>query len=83
MEGFSEPNLINNTAYNELALAQEHTVFFHIAEEAKTRANKYGDARHAWMKLSRKVEPTRGASKTRLRKKFPECELNDVTRNPK
>ena len=76
-------NFINETAYNYLILAQEDMVYFNIIEEAMTKANKYGDARNAWTKLSRKVEPTRGASKTRLRKRFPKCELNDVTRNPK
>ena len=44
--------------------------------------NKYGDARLAWTILSRKFEPTTGASKTRLRKKFSKYELYEVTRNP-
>ena len=35
------------------------------------------------MKLSRKIEPTTGASKTRLRKKFSKYELYGVTINPK
>ena len=35
------------------------------------------------MKLSRKIDPTTGASKTILQKKFAKCEFDDVTRNPK
>ena len=41
----SELNLINKTAYNELILAQEDMVYFHIIEEVNMRANKYGGAR--------------------------------------
>ena len=40
--------LLNFTAYNDLILAQEDTVCFHIVEEAKTKANKYRDTRLAW-----------------------------------
>ena len=66
----SELKLLNFTAYNELMLAQEDTAFFQITEEAKTESNNYGASRLAWKKLSRKFEPTTGASKTRLRKKI-------------
>ena len=34
-------------------------------------------------KLSRKIEPTTGDSKTRLHKKFAKYKLDNVTRNPK
>ena len=57
-------------------------VYFHIVEEAKTLSNKCREARQEWMKISRKFQPTTGASKTRLRKKFSRCELDNVTRNP-
>ena len=57
-------------------------VCLQIVEEAKTKDNKYGDARPAWTKLSSKFEPTTRAYKTRLRNKFAYCKLGDVTRNP-
>ena len=41
-KGVSGPTLLNNTAYNELILAQESTVCFQISEEAKKKYNKYG-----------------------------------------
>ena len=56
-------------------------VYFQIIEEIKTKYNKYGDARQAWMKLSRNFEPTVGASKIKLCTKFAKCELDDITRN--
>ena len=62
--------LLNFTAYNELILAQEYTLCFHIVEEANTKANIYEDTRLAWTKLSGKFEPTTGASKTRILKKI-------------
>ena len=34
------------------------------------------------MKLSGNFKPTTGASKTRLRKKFDNCKIYDVNRNP-
>ena len=40
--------LLKFTAYNEIILAQEDTVYFQIFEGAKKRANKYGYARLAW-----------------------------------
>ena len=49
----------------------------------KKRRQELRDTRLAWTKLSRKFEPTTGASKTTLRNKFYKCELDDVTRNPK
>ena len=70
-------------AYNELILTQEDTVLFHTIEAAKTKANKYGDARKAWMRLSIQFGSNTGAFKTRLRKKFARCKLDDVTRSPK
>ena len=78
----SSLKLLNFTTYNNLILTQEETVFFHIVEESKTKANNYGYTRLAWTKLSRKLEPTTGYSNTRLRKKFAKCELDDVTRKP-
>ena len=76
--------LLNKKAYNEIILEQEDTVSFQIAEEAKVKANKYGDsARQMWVKISRIFYPTTGTSKTRLRKKFAKCELYDATRDPK
>ena len=74
--------LLRLTSYNELILAQEDSVFFQIIEESKKKANKYGDARLAWTKHSRKFEPTTGDSNTGLCKKFTKCKLDDVTRNP-
>ena len=38
----SDLKFLNNTAYNELILAQESTVCFQISEEAKKKYNKYG-----------------------------------------
>ena len=83
LEGVSELKLLNKTSYNELILAQEDTVCFHIVEEMKTKANKYGYVSQAWMKLSIFFEPNTGASKSRLRKKFSKYELYYVTINPK
>ena len=57
-------------------------VCFQIVEEAKTQANKYGDTRLAWIKLSRKFDPTTGYFKKILRNKISKCKLDDVTRNP-
>ena len=45
-------------------------VCFNIFGEEKTKADNYGDAEQAWMKISRKFEPTTGDSKTRRCKKF-------------
>ena len=42
--------LLNFTAYNVIILTQEDMVWFHIIEEAKTKYNKYWDARLAWKK---------------------------------
>ena len=61
---------------------QEDTVCFQIIEEAKTKSNKYGDARIAWTKLPKKIEPTKDAPKIVLGKKFSKCKLDDLTRNP-
>ena len=36
-KGVSDLKLLNKTAYNELIPAQEETVYFQIAEEAKTK----------------------------------------------
>ena len=36
-----------------------------------------------WVKLSKKYEPTKGASKTRLDKKFAKWKLDGVTRDSK
>ena len=60
----SELKLLNKTAYNELRLEKEDTVCFQIFEEAKTKANKYGDAGQAWIKISRKSDPTSGSRQT-------------------
>ena len=54
LKGFYELKLLNKTANNDLILAQEDTVCFHIVEEAKINDNNYGDAGQPWMKLSRK-----------------------------
>ena len=62
--------LLNNTEYNDLIFAQEEMICFQIFEELKTKYNNYIDERQAWMKLSRKFDPTTGASKKRLRNKF-------------
>ena len=34
------------------------------------------------MKLLRKFDPTTGASKTRLRKKFAKCKIDEIRRKP-
>ena len=75
--------LHNKTAYNELILIQEDTVSFRTIEEAKTKANKYGNARQSWMNILGKFEPTIVSSKTRLCNKCSKWELDDITRNPK
>ena len=59
-------NVLNTTAYNELIIAQEDTVCFQIAEEAKTKANRYRYTRQVWVKLSGKFDPTTTSSKTIL-----------------
>ena len=41
-----------------------------MIEEENTKDNKYGSTRQVWIKLSRKFDPTTGASKTMLHKKF-------------
>ena len=74
--------LLNLIAYKELILAQEDKVCFKIVKEEKKKGNKYGDARLARKKLSRKFEPTTGASNTILHKKCSKYELYDKTRNP-
>ena len=74
--------MLNKIAYNELILAQEDTVCFHIVEEVKTKSTNNGNERKTYKKLSRKFEPTTGEFKTILRKKISKCKLDDVTRNP-
>ena len=76
-------NFINETAYNYLILAQEDMVYFNIIEEAMTKANKYGDARKGWMKLSIIFYPTTGDFKRIIHKKFSKCGLYDVIISPK
>ena len=49
----SELKVLNFTVYNDLILAQDDTVCFHIIEEAKTEANKCRDARLEWAKISK------------------------------
>ena len=46
------------------------------------KANKYGDAIQAWMKISRIFETTTGAFKTRPFRKFSKSKLYYITRNP-
>ena len=82
-EGITEYKFLNKTAYNELILAQEDTVYFHIVEAVKNFYNKYGNTRQAWMKLTRKFYSTTGSPKTRLHKKFCKYKLYDVTRHLK
>ena len=74
-------NFLNKTEYNELILAQEDTVFFKIIEEEKTKSIKYGDAVQEWMKLTRKLDPTTGASNTKICNRFANCKLDDITRD--
>ena len=45
-------------------------------ERSKNIYYKYGDTRQEWMKLLRKIEPTTGASTTRLRNTFAKYELD-------
>ena len=78
----SEFKLFNKTSYNELILSQEDTVCFQIVEEAKTKDNRYRDARKEWMKISRKFDPTTGNCKTIIQKKFYKYELYNAARNP-
>ena len=66
-------NVFNKTEFNGFILSQKDTVHLQILLEAKTKANKYGDERRAWVKISRKFDPTAGDSKTRLRTKFDKC----------
>ena len=51
-------------------------------ERSKEKNYNYGDTRQEWMKLLRKFEPTTGDSKTRLRMKFANCDLDKITRKP-
>ena len=44
-------DILNKIAFNGLILSQEDTVCFNIIEEAKTKYNKYGNARQGWMKI--------------------------------
>ena len=74
--------LLNITAYNDLILTKEDMVCFHIVDKARTKANKYGDARQAYIKFSRKLDPTTRASKILLRNKFSKSELFYLKRNP-
>ena len=73
--------LLNRIAYNELVLSQEDTVCFQIYEEVKTKSNKYGNTGKAWMKLSRKFEPTKVDPKTRIYNKSTKCKLYYITKN--
>ena len=85
-EVVTELKLTNKAAYNNLILAQEDMVYFQIVEEAKKKANKYGNARQVWIKLSRNIETTTRDSKKRLLnkcKKLYNFELYYITRNPK
>ena len=68
--------------YNKLILSQDNTVSFRVSEEAATDNLPNGEARKVWDKLSRKFQPTTGASKTRNLRKFTMRELKDVTRYP-
>ena len=43
--------LLNNISYNKLILAREDKICFLIMEESKTKENKYGDTRQAWIGL--------------------------------
>ena len=54
MQTQQKTKFLNKTVYNDLMLAQEDTVYFHIIEEVNTKSNKYGNARQSWIKLSRK-----------------------------
>ena len=44
----AELKFLNFTAYNDVILAQEDTVWFQIIGEAKTKVNNYRDVRLAW-----------------------------------
>ena len=44
-------DILNKIAFNGLIISQEDTVCFKIIEEAKTKYNKYGNARQGWMKI--------------------------------
>ena len=61
------------TVWNDLILAQEEMVWFHIVEESKVESNTYGYVIQTWMKL---------LIETRLSKKFAKFKLDDATRNP-
>ena len=76
LEGFSELKLLNKTSYNELILAQEDAVCFYIVEDAKTKANKYTDARQACMKVSRKMIQQRGIPRQYYTVKISKCKLD-------
>ena len=63
-------------------MAHDDTVCVHIVEESVTKELTNGCNLRACEKLNKKFQPTIGASKTRLRKKFAKCELDDVKRDP-
>ena len=52
---FSALKLINFTAYNELIIAQV------LSGYGCSKANKYGDARLSWTKISKKTANHRGS----------------------
>ena len=79
----SELQMLNKTAYNELIMHQEDRVCFQIFQEATAETHKYGDARKAWVELSRKFDPAIMASKKILCNKSKKGGIDNITREPK
>ena len=52
--------LINKTAYNEVIIVPEDTVYFQIAKEAKTKDNKYRNKIQVWIKIPKKMSQPQG-----------------------
>ena len=82
-EGVTALEFTTKTGSNELILAQEDMICFQIVKELRTKDNKYENTRQAWMKLSKKFDPTTEASKKITSKKLSGWKLYDTTINPK
>ena len=69
--------VFNKMPYKQLILYQEDMVCFHISKESKTNKLPNRDTRKVREKLSTKLKPTTGDSKTRLQKIFAKSEIKD------
>ena len=72
---------LNKNKYNDLVLAQDYTLCFHIVQEQVTKDLPNGCALRSWGKLENKFDPMTGLSQTGLQKKLAKCELYGITRD--